>query len=51
MTVREMLSKMDSYEITEWMAFYEIEAKKTKGPPLAEQMQNNLKGYGKVVIK
>lgn len=55
MTVREMLSKLDSFELTEWMAFFRIENEEIKkakdGPPLEEKMQNSLRGYGKMSIK
>jgi len=55
MTVSEMLSKMDSQEVTEWMAYFEIENEKAKrakdGPPLEEQMKAGMRGHGKMVIR
>lgn len=55
MTVSEMLSKLDSKELSEWMAFYEIKNKKIKeakdGPPLEQQMKSGMRGYGKMSIK
>lgn len=54
MTVSEMLSKMTSLEVSEWMAYYDIKnelAKQAKdGPPLEEQMKNGMRGYGKMSI-
>lgn len=55
MTVSEMLSKMDSREVSEWIAYYEIKNKQAKeaknGPPLEQQMQSDMRGYGKMSIK
>jgi len=41
MTVGELLSKMSSYEMTQWRALYEIEADERKR---ASQMAANRKG-------
>ena len=55
MTVREMLSKLDSLELSEWMAFFKLENKELKkikdGPSLEEKMKNNLHGYSRMDIK
>lgn len=33
MTVRQMLASLDSAELTEWIAFFELEAKKDEPDP------------------
>lgn len=49
MPVREMLSRMDSREITEWRAFFIVEAemqKNAQDPPVESKMKA-LAGYNK----
>ncbi len=38
--VRELLSRMDSRELSEWMAFYRLEYKRAKQTPLEEEPDN-----------
>jgi len=44
MTVNEMLSKMSSNELVEWMAFYNIEAAEKHGQMAQRQMINKMSG-------
>jgi len=49
MTVKQLLSSLDSREITEWRAFFRIESDRIKevqnGPPVEDKVKFNLKGY------
>ena len=44
MTVYDMLSKMPSYEITYWQAYFQIEMKDQKVKKSKKEMLANLKG-------
>ena len=43
MTVREMLGKLDSMELAEWQAFFEIERKRSTGEPIDESLEDKIK--------
>ena len=43
MTVAEMLGKLDSRELTEWMAFFEIERRRQTGEPAGETVEDRIK--------
>jgi len=43
MTVREMLGKLDSMELAEWQAFFEIERKRSTGEPMDESLEDKIK--------
>lgn len=46
MTVREMLSKLDSRELTEWRAYFRLEKELSEEKaPLESDLSANLSGY------
>lgn len=50
MTVKEMLSKLDSKELTEWRAYFRIKqerAKEAHNPPVDKKINFGLMGYRK----
>ena len=52
MTVYDMLSKMPSYEITYWQAYFQIEMKDKKSKRSKKEMLENLKGrHGRRLIR
>jgi len=44
MTVREMLGKLDSREITEWMAYWKVKADDAKRDRERQEMMTRVKG-------
>jgi len=51
MTVRQLLSSMDSLEISEWMAWFSLESKMRKGDKtmtLEDQFKSALRGRKRV---
>ena len=52
MTVRDLLSRIDSKELTEWRAYFRVEnerqeAAMKKQAPLEQNISASMRGYGK----
>lgn len=46
MTVRQLLSSLDSAELTDWMAYFEIERRKAEMPPGGSAAEQLYKLFG-----
>lgn len=50
MTVGQLLNNIDSRELTEWRAYFKLEAERLKQEreaPVDKQVAANMRGYGK----
>jgi hypothetical protein len=48
MTVKQLLSSLDSRELTEWMAYFKLENERAKeSSKIDNTLKNSLRGYSK----